>query len=172
MLCITVGGAGFSPFASGTVGSLAACAAWLLLWVACTGLNASRGAFEAAVAVGVVTASVAAIAWGPWALRRFASDDPKPFVLDEFAGQWLACAAAPVALSYSSAEFWVWLAVQFFLFRFFDVSKLAPARQAERLPGGWGVLVDDLIAGAYANITGQLLWRLGLARETLRQILG
>jgi phosphatidylglycerophosphatase A len=51
------------------------------------------------------------------------------------------------------------LAVQFFLFRLFDVVKPPPARQLERLPAGWGILLDDLAAGIYANIVGQVVFR-------------
>jgi len=45
-------------------------------------------------------------------------------------------------------------------FRLFDIWKPFPARNAERLPGGLGVMADDLVAGAYANLGGQLVWRL------------
>ncbi len=48
---------------------------------------------------------------------------------------------------------------QFLLFRVFDVVKPPPARQAEALPAGWGILTDDLIAGVYANLVGQVIWR-------------
>ena len=50
--------------------------------------------------------------------------------------------------------------VGFALFRLFDIWKPFPARNAERLPGGLGVMADDLVAGAYANLGGQLVWRL------------
>ena len=47
----------------------------------------------------------------------------------------------------------------FLLFRLFDIWKPPPARRFERLPGGLGVVADDLMAGVYANLCGQLLWR-------------
>ncbi len=50
--------------------------------------------------------------------------------------------------------------VGFGLFRLFDIWKPSPARQAERLPAGLGVMADDLVAGLYANLCGQILWRI------------
>jgi phosphatidylglycerophosphatase A len=50
--------------------------------------------------------------------------------------------------------------VGFLLFRLFDIWKPFPARAAERLPGGLGVMADDLVAGVFANLGGQVLWRL------------
>ena len=49
----------------------------------------------------------------------------------------------------------------FFAFRIFDIVKPFPARAAERLPGGWGIMVDDLVAGVYAHLVVRLLgWAL------------
>jgi len=49
---------------------------------------------------------------------------------------------------------------QFVLFRIMDIAKPPPVYQIQRLPAGWGILADDLIAGVYANLLGQLIWRL------------
>ena len=54
------------------------------------------------------------------------------------------------------------LAVQFFFFRLFDVIKPPPGRQLEKLHGGWGILLDDIAAGIYANIVGQIIFRVFL----------
>jgi phosphatidylglycerophosphatase A len=64
-------------------------------------------------------------------------------VIDEVAGQMVAFLLVPHAS-------WKLLLAGFALFRFFDVTKPFPAGRAERLPGGWGIMVDDVIAGAYA----------------------
>ena len=99
--------------------------------------------------------------WGPWAIRQFTAsakkqDDPGRVVLDEIAGQWLALVALPMpTLGRACAV----LAVQFFLFRLFDVIKPPPARQFEKLPAGWGILLDDLAAALYANVIGQVIFR-------------
>ncbi len=122
--------------------------------------GASRWVLDAVVIpVGVLAACVLSIQLGAWAIRRFGREDPRPFVLDEFAGQWIALALMPGATLSDDWTYFGWFATQWLLFRFFDVSKLPPARQLERLPAGWGILCDDLMAGVYANIAGQALWR-------------
>jgi phosphatidylglycerophosphatase A len=158
--CITVLGSGHAPFATGTWGSLVATALFLGPW----GLGAAgivpRGAVEGLLVAGIVVSSGLSVAWGKWAIERYQRGDPKQFTLDEFAGQWVALLVAPLALG---ADAWSLLCVaggQFLLFRVCDIVKPPPARQLERLPAGWGILLDDLFAGLYANIVGQLLWRL------------
>lgn len=158
--CITVLGSGFMPFASGTWGSLTATALFGVGWCAISFAAGPRWAVDAMLAGGVLLASLLAVAWGRWAMDRFESTDPKPFVLDEFAGQWIALLAMPMAFS---SDWWALACIvggQFFLFRLTDVIKPPPARQLEFLPAGWGVLCDDLAAGAYANLLGQIAWRL------------
>jgi phosphatidylglycerophosphatase A len=70
--------------------------------------------------------------------------DPRDIVIDEIAGQ--AIALVPAALDPLN------YIVAFGLFRFFDIGKLWPANVAQRLPGGYGVVVDDVVAGIYAAI--------------------
>lgn len=97
-------------------------------------------------AVGVAAASQAESAYG----RR----DPGVIVIDETAGMLLTLAAVPVGVGGALAGF--------FAFRLFDVVKPFPARRAERLPGGWGVMADDLVAGLYAQaLLRLLLWMVG-----------
>jgi phosphatidylglycerophosphatase A len=69
-------------------------------------------------------------------------------VIDEAAGQWLALLLLPV-FSWKTAS------LSFLLFRAFDIWKPCPAAQAERLPGGVGIMADDLVAGLYANLAVQ-----------------
>jgi len=72
--------------------------------------------------------------------------DPQIVVVDEVSGQFITylCALAPLN--------WKYLLLGFILFRGFDVWKPFPARQAEALPSGWGIMADDWIAGIYAAI--------------------
>lgn len=92
----------------------------------------------------------AGLACGRWAIAHFQNDDPGQFVLDEAAGQLLACAAAtPLVPAPWPVE--IRLAIAFILFRVLDIAKPPPIRQAERLPGGLGIMADDLIAGAAAG---------------------
>ena len=166
-LCITVGGSGFAPFASGTWGSLAALVPFIVLWQLSAYAQVSRPLLEALILLGVVLACIPAVRWGPWAIARFGRKDPKQFVLDEFAGQWVALLLMPVSLSAGLFTLaWV-IGGQFLLFRIMDIIKPPPARQLERYPAGWGVLLDDLAAGVYANIVGQLVWRLSPASDWL-----
>lgn len=162
--CITVLGSGHAPFASGSWGSLAALVIFVLLWVPLGAAGLSAGARDLILTVpGIAIACVLSVAWGRWALERFDSKDPKPFVLDEFAGQWVSLLVLPPVIGDGWLAIAAVFAGQLFLFRVFDVLKPPPAAQLERLPEGWGVLCDDLMAGVYANLAGQALWRLSPA---------
>jgi len=131
-------GCGYAPAAPGTVGSVAALAiAWLLvryagwqpLWFGLLVLAATAPAIWAA---------------GVTALQQ-QQKDPQLVVVDEVLGQWLALAGAR-ALNFKS---WVGAVI---LFRLFDIWKPAPVRQLEKLPGGTGIVADDLMAGIYAAL--------------------
>jgi phosphatidylglycerophosphatase A len=85
--------------------------------------------------------------FGLWASENYAvqigNADPSECVIDEVAGQFIACALAPLSLAGFLAAF--------VLFRLFDVSKLWPVSWAERMPGGLGIMADDLLAGLIAG---------------------
>jgi phosphatidylglycerophosphatase A len=132
---------GYSPRAPGTVGSLAAVLiAWLLNRT--TGMAGWQFLIPAALLLGpaVWAAGVSARARGV--------KDPQFVVIDEVIGQWVALAGA-VPLNWKS-----YLAA-FGLFRLFDILKPPPVRQMEALPGGWGINLDDVMAGIYAAL---VLW--------------
>ena len=80
--------------------------------------------------------------------------DPGPVVLDEAAGICLTLLFQPF-----KHGAWVFVA-GFLAFRLFDITKPPPARQLEKLPAGWGILLDDLAAAVYANLLCQLLLRI------------
>jgi phosphatidylglycerophosphatase A len=131
-------GAGLAPVAPGTFGSLPGVA---LAW----GLVEAGG--QAALLAGLVVVVVV----GTWAAhgtaRRLGVKDPGVIVVDEVAGQMLTLVwVVPTAGT---------LAAAFFLFRVFDVLKPPPARQLEALPGGFGIMADDLAAAVYANLVLQ-----------------
>ena len=134
----TAGGAGYVPIVPGTAGSLVGVAV-------VAGLG--RLPFRAAAATAVLAAlSLALFALGVWAAGKaeefFGRTDPGPVVVDEVVGQMLTFLMIP-------HPSWKWLLGGFLLFRAFDIVKPFPARQAERIPRGWGIMVDDVIAGAY-----------------------
>ncbi|QOJ14195.1 MAG: phosphatidylglycerophosphatase A [Planctomycetia bacterium] len=166
--CVTVLGSGFAPFASGTWGSLAAAAMLIGAVAMVRGGGGGDGAVQVVIAVGVLAACWASVAFGPWAVARFGRKDPKPFVLDEFAGQWLAMLALPGA-ALLSVGWLTQLGFQFVLFRALDVWKPAPGRQLERLPHGWGILLDDLSSAVYANLIAQAAWRVPALSTWLAQ---
>ena len=97
------------------------------------------------------------IALGRWAEDYFKTADPHAFVLDEVVGQWLTILFIP--LSSLSAHTLPSIAAAFFLFRAFDVSKPFPIRRIERLPAGWGIVLDDVAAAVYAGIAFWVLSR-------------
>jgi phosphatidylglycerophosphatase A len=75
---------------------------------------------------------------------RVGRKDPGVVVIDEIVGQWIALILIPLCL-------WTTIGA-FLLFRLTDIVKPYPARQLEALPGGWGIVADDLMAGLYANL--------------------
>jgi len=135
-------GSGTAPVAPGTFGSAAAL---LIFW-------ASGMAFWAWS--GYLIMLVATFAAGIWLCGRTASDigvhDHGGIVWDEFVGLWITLFLAPAD--------WVWWVVGFVLFRLFDVLKPWPIRWFDkRVPGGLGIMLDDVLAGVMAWIALQLL---------------
>jgi phosphatidylglycerophosphatase A len=138
---------GLLPGPAGTYGSLLTCAlagAWLAAggaalagpWYGLALLGA------AALAVAISEAALRGRVFGP-------GHDPGQIVIDEMAGQL-------VALYGVGSLGWEMLA-GFLAFRFFDIAKPWPVGVSQRLPGGWGVVVDDLLAGLYALALVRLL---------------
>lgn len=131
----SVFGVGYIPFASGTIGSFAA-------------LLPAFGLMHAGGGWLLGTGTLAVSALGIWVcdihVRVTGRHDPSECVIDEVAGQWLACMAAPLTLS--------GYILAFLAFRLFDILKPWPASAAERAPGGLGVMLDDLVAGIMAAI--------------------
>jgi phosphatidylglycerophosphatase A len=106
-----------------------------------SGVSPALVAIPAAIIVAVV---------GLWAsdlVSKYSSiKDPQFVVVDEVSGQQLTY------LLGAAAGNWKYLLLGFILFRVFDIWKPFPARQAESLPGGWGIMADDWIAAIYAGL--------------------
>ena len=127
-------GAGFSPRAPGTVGSLVAIAPWWL-WLHDLPVSDYAAVLILAFGIGVWAAR--------WAIRESRIEDPSLVVWDEFVGMWLALWMLP--------REWPWVLAAFALFRLFDIWKPWPVRWADRsLKGGFGTMVDDALAGVMA----------------------
>ena len=139
-------GSGLSPVAPGTAGS--ALAAAIVYGLSFTSLPAHW----TLLAMAAVTALVC-IPVGDRFEAMSDHKDPGRFVLDEFAGFFVATATLTTAWPKLDDLF-----VAFVLFRLFDVTKPPPARKLQDLRGGLGIVIDDLIAGAYALI-GVLVYR-------------
>jgi len=131
-------GCGYSPVAPGTVGSAAAIGIALLIEHYAGWRPLLFGALAIIVSVPAIWAAAETA-------RQANMKDPQFIVVDEVVGQWLALAGAR-ALNWKC-----WLAA-FLLFRLFDIWKPFPVRQLESLPGGAGIVADDLMAGLYAAL--------------------
>jgi phosphatidylglycerophosphatase A len=130
----TAFGSGYSPIAPGTAGSLVGLA---LFWP----LQLAAPWVQVLVVVVVYLAGVAASTRLALQLGR---KDPGAAVVDEVVGMWLSLLFLPFTPATAAAAF--------LLFRVLDVFKPYPARQLEALPGGWGIMTDDVMAGVYANL--------------------
>ena len=131
-------GCGYSSKAPGTVGSAAAIGIAILIEHFAGWPPPLFAALAAVVSLPAIWAA------GETA-RQSGKKDPQFVVVDEVVGQWLALAGA------RTLNWKAWLAA-FLLFRLFDIWKPFPVRQLELLPGGWGIVADDLMAGVYAAL--------------------
>jgi len=130
----TGAGSGCSPFAPGTAGS----AVGLLLFWPMQRLTVPGQLLV--VAAVLVTGTLAAT----HVALRAGAKDPGIVVVDEVVGQWVSLLLHPFTLTTA--------VLGFLLFRLTDVVKPYPARDLERLPGGVGIMADDVMAGIYANL--------------------
>jgi phosphatidylglycerophosphatase A len=128
---------GLSPFAPGTAGTVVG----VLLYWCMKGLSPSWYALL----------MLAVFLLGTWAADRaevlLGRKDSPSIVIDEIAGYLVAMFLVPAGLWYAAAGF--------FLFRFFDIMKPFPLRRLEKIPGGLGVMLDDIGAGIYTNLVLQ-----------------
>jgi len=153
-LVVTFFGLGSLPGPTGTYGSFGAAMVFVLLTYV-LGYSSLVTIWWAVAALSVV-AIVVGIGLGRWATAFYQRSDPSEFVLDEVAGMWVSLLGIP--FFDFKGMCWV-VAVQFFLFRIADIIKPSPARRSERLPAGWGIMTDDIIAAIYTNLAGQIIFR-------------
>jgi len=142
-------GAGYFPVAPGTAGSLVGLAVVVALRLS------SLRSTELAILLAAVAGFVFWV--GVWSAGKaetaFGRVDPGQVVIDEVMGQIITFVAVPRISR-------VGLIVGFILFRVFDIVKPFPARRCERFPGGWGIMLDDAVAGLYSLITLVILGRI------------
>ncbi len=132
-------GSGLSPIAPGTFGTLAA--------VPLAALSVILSPLACALFLMIMT--LVAI-WASQVVSNLLEKvDPSEVVIDEVAGFLLTMLLVPLS--------WGTLTVGFVLFRIFDIWKPWPAKAAEKLHGGLGIVLDDLVAGLYANLSLRLI---------------
>jgi phosphatidylglycerophosphatase A len=162
-MMITTFGLGLLRPAPGTWGSMptvALAGLLMLLGVRPCGEGVLYGVvYHAALVAVLLIFSWACIAFGDGAEVYFGKKDPGSVVADETAGQAIPLVALPAA---ATGEFWhlvATLAIAFVAFRVFDILKLWPANGLQKHPGGWGILLDDLVAGVQAMVVVQVVVR-------------
>jgi phosphatidylglycerophosphatase A len=134
---------GYSPVAPGTAGSVLAVAAYAL-----------PGAESIWILSGMIIAGLIIGTRVSAEMERVLGHDPPPVTIDEIVGMWISLLALPKTLPLATAAF--------FVFRFFDIVKPYPARNLDRMHGGLGIMLDDVVAGVYTNVVLQLALAAGL----------
>ncbi len=131
-------GAGYAPFASGTVGSMPP---WFIAYLLIKGDQ---------LTLALVTAvSIIISVWSAGEAESYFGHDSKKIVIDEWAGMFITLLLVPYSLTN--------YLIAFVVFRALDVIKIFPARPAEKLPGGWGVTMDDVVAAIQSNVATRLI---------------
>ncbi|MEY3023901.1 MAG: hypothetical protein RJA16_727 [Planctomycetota bacterium] len=146
---LTAGGLGLLRPAPGTWGSLPP----VVLALALHAAGAPAAIVIASALLLGVAGSIGTVRFGRWAESRWGRTDPSSVVADEVAGQAIAVAAIPwdrLAIGDGWTAPIAWCGAAFLLFRILDILKPPPIGRLQDLPHGWGVLLDDLAAGAVA----------------------
>jgi phosphatidylglycerophosphatase A len=134
-------GIGYIRKGGGTVAAAACCVAWYFAW---------KGGNEHFWAPIVVTLAVLVLGiWSAGKVEAGWGEDSYRVVIDEVAGMCITLLFIPVK--------WPYVLAGLVLFRFFDIVKPLYIRKMELLDGGWGVMMDDVLAGVYANVILQVI---------------
>lgn len=153
-------GLGRLPVAPGTWGSLPPVIVFALMCY----LNASAGTISIIMAALALAGSVICVKFAPAIVVSTGKTDPREVVADEFAGQAITFLVISflIAGPLPAGQIWIITLLGFVVFRLFDIVKPWPIRKLEKLPNGWGILSDDLLAGVYAGIAVVLCHTIGL----------
>lgn len=138
-------GSGYAPVAPGTAG--AALASLMIgAYMELTGNQGSQG-FQ----VGLIITILVITALGAYSSKKLEpiwGEDPSKIVIDEMVGLWISLLFVPLS--------WLNIFLAFVLFRIFDIWKPLGIRKMENIKHGWGVMLDDVLAGIYANFVLQI----------------
>lgn len=150
---------GYIPWASGTFGTLVGVLIYLLpgtenpaVLLTMTVVGLFVGVWTSGRVANIVGHKLtrsAELAKATFQPGEHEAADPSIVVIDEIIGMWIALLFVP--------KTGVAIVIAFFVFRAFDIVKPPPAQQLERIPNGWGIMLDDVVAGIYANLATQLI---------------
>ena len=136
---------GYSPFAPGTMGALVATIMWII-----ASLFICYATLQIATIIGIIIFTLISIR--PInRLEKVWGEDPSKVVVDEMVGVWICLLAVPQT-ELLSLRYWIYTIIAFALIRLFDIWKPLYIRKMEDLQGGWGVMMDDILAGIYGAI--------------------
>lgn len=138
-LFCTVLGIGYMGKGGGSIASLVCCIGWMLIWNNSPNVRVQVLGTLALIVTGVWSSGKLEATWGK---------DSNRIVVDEVAGMCVSLLWIPIRVEY--------VLISLLLFRFFDIVKPLFIRRIEKLPAGWGVMFDDLLAGVYANVVLQI----------------
>jgi phosphatidylglycerophosphatase A len=151
---------GYAPWASGTFGTLAGIVIYLIPGVenpVVLGVLIIVGFFvgvftsnQVAQVEGHKLTKTAELAKSMFQGGEHETPDPSIVVIDEIVGIWITLLFLP--------KTWLAVLIAFFAFRGFDIVKLSPAKQLEKIPNGWGIMLDDVVAGMYAWIATEVAY--------------
>ncbi len=135
-------GIGYIGKGAGTVAAVACSVCWYLAY---------RNGYQPIPSL-IITILITLLGiWSSNVVSGIWGKDPARVVIDEVAGMCISLLFLPVTIKY--------VITALILFRFFDIAKPLFIRKLEKLPGGWGIMLDDVLAGIYANIVLQIvLW--------------
>ncbi|NUN08733.1 MAG: phosphatidylglycerophosphatase A [Ignavibacteriaceae bacterium] len=132
---------GFIPFASGTFGSIVA-----------TGIFLIPGFTNYYIILpAILVSTLVGIPMGD-RFEKVYGKDPSEFTLDEFVGTWISYLFLPLNV--------YWITAAFILWRILDIIKPFPAGKLENIPGGMGIMIDDIVSGLYTCLVMNLIYRL------------
>jgi len=138
-------GSGYVPIAPGTAGAAVGCLG-LWLYIYFIGIENYWYFQIGFLLITILTTILGAIATRE--VEKEWGEDPSKVVIDEIIGVWISLLFLPLT--------WQNILLGFILFRFFDITKPFGIRRLEAIKNGWGVMLDDVLAGIYANFCLQL----------------
>jgi len=146
---------GRSPIAPGTMGTLGAVFVLIYLKSLNTIFNPIDNMGQ--LTIMIVLCYLVGLKLASWAEEEYYEEDPSIFVLDEVVGYWVAVLVCGIGGGLGT-YYGIHLLMLFFLFRFFDISKIGLIGRMEKIEGGHGILLDDVVAGIYAGLAMLIMY--------------